>query len=307
VRPIAEGLGGFVDQITSFGLTSSREAAVVIRVPQARFFDALERLEMLGTVIKRSVGSEEVSAEIIDLNARLRSVQRQEESFLALLERAESIADVLTVERELSRVRTQIEQLQGQLLALERSVALSTITARFSLPAQSYPEPSTAVLTVAVSNVPASVAFVQLLAAERNGIVSNTLFTSDRDQQEADLKILLFEEDFNNGLAAIEGRGDVINKTLREKAPELNSLVRPTPANSITIRFVEKGDGWVAVTSDLIKVLGYLLGFVIAIGASIAIVRALAGTKIGKAAIRAVMGGRVNCQVAPGHACSSSY
>ncbi len=134
VRNIAESLGGFVDQLSSSGGGESQQATITIRVPQVQFLNAIESIEALGQVVSSSVSSEDVSEQFIDLEARLKSSLRQEQSLLSLLERAETLNDLLTLERELSRVRSDIERIQGQLSFLERRVELATITVSLTTP-----------------------------------------------------------------------------------------------------------------------------------------------------------------------------
>ena len=110
-----------------------------MRVPGDRFLDALDGIERLGKAVGQTLGQRDVTGEAIDLEARLRSERSAEQSLLKLLDRAVSVSDVLTVERELKRVRADIERLQGQLEFIQRSVALATITVSFVLPPGSVP------------------------------------------------------------------------------------------------------------------------------------------------------------------------
>ena len=99
VRAIAESLGGFVETLSSSGTGDAQQARVSLRVPAEQFFRALERIEALGEVHSRNVGSEDVTEQHIDLQARLKNAQREEESLLRVLERAEMVSDVLAIER----------------------------------------------------------------------------------------------------------------------------------------------------------------------------------------------------------------
>ena len=72
VRVIAESLGGFVEQMSTSGDTKRQHASITIRVPQDQFFTALDRLSELGEVRSQSVGSEDVTEQFIDLEARLK-------------------------------------------------------------------------------------------------------------------------------------------------------------------------------------------------------------------------------------------
>ena len=112
----------------------------MIRIPQTEFFNAFDRIKLLGEVVSENAGSEDVTDRFIDLEARLKSAQREEESLLALLGRAGKVGDILTIERELARVRTELERLQGQINFLERRVDLATITVSLFTPQARFSE-----------------------------------------------------------------------------------------------------------------------------------------------------------------------
>ena len=87
VQTTAESLGGFVGQLSSSGGPERQQSTMTIRVPQAEFFTALEHIKSLGKVRSENVGSEDVTERFIDLEARLRSALREEESLLSCLTR----------------------------------------------------------------------------------------------------------------------------------------------------------------------------------------------------------------------------
>jgi len=153
IRAIAESLGGFVEELSASGGAEPASGNATIRVPGATFFEAVERIEALGEVLSEVVGTEDVSEQIIDLAARLRSEQTKETSFLALLNRAESVSDVLSIERELGRVRAEIERLEGQLGFIERRVALATINVSLNAPALAVIVPPSASMHIDVDDV----------------------------------------------------------------------------------------------------------------------------------------------------------
>ena len=79
VRLVAESLGGFVEHLSSSGGPGHQRANMTIRVPQDQFSAALDRIEALGIVLGRNLGSEDVSEQFIDLEARLKSAIREEQ------------------------------------------------------------------------------------------------------------------------------------------------------------------------------------------------------------------------------------
>ena len=167
LRGLVQSLGGFVEHISTSGGPNPEYGSAVVRVPSERFPDAIDGIERLGKSLGQTLGQRDVTGEAIDLEARLRSERSTEESLLKLLDRAVSVSDVLTVERELSRVRANIERLQGQLDYLQRSVALATITVSFVLPPGSVPVAPSATLQLEVEDVERSAGRVQQLGGQR--------------------------------------------------------------------------------------------------------------------------------------------
>jgi hypothetical protein len=128
VRSLADALGGYVGGSQAGTLEES--ATLTLRVPAPRFEELLGRLHELESVkvVGESTTEQDVTREIVDLDARIRNLEASEASYRALLERAERIEDVLSVQSRLDEVRGQIEQLRGQLQTVEGQADLSTLT-----------------------------------------------------------------------------------------------------------------------------------------------------------------------------------
>ena len=128
VRSLADALGGYVGGSQAGTLEES--ATLTLRVPAARFEELLGRLHELESVkvVGESTTEQDVTREIVDLDARIRNLEASEASYRALLERAERIEDILSVQTRLDEVRGQIEQLRGQLQTVEGQADLSTLT-----------------------------------------------------------------------------------------------------------------------------------------------------------------------------------
>ncbi|MEW5861147.1 MAG: DUF4349 domain-containing protein [Cyanobacteriota bacterium] len=103
-------------------------ASMQIRVPQEQLETSLDFLAKLGTVQRRTLTAEDVTDQLVDNEARLRNLRKQESTLLKIMERSGSVGDVLKVANELSNVRQNIEQLDAQLKNLRSRVAYSTIT-----------------------------------------------------------------------------------------------------------------------------------------------------------------------------------
>lgn len=242
VRSIAEGLGGFVEQLSSSGNADRQQASITIRVPQDQFFAALERIEALGEVQSQSLGSEDVSERFIDLEARLKSSLREELSLLKLLERANQVSEILTVERELARVRTEIERLQGQLNFLERRVDLATINISLFPPGDVVPEPPSASLSIETSGISGRVEEVKSLAASLGGEVDRVFISIREGRERANISLRVFPEDFAQTVEFLESLGDIRSKELQEGvSPADEEAKRPKKPNArIELSLVEK-------------------------------------------------------------------
>lgn len=126
---LAASLGGFVVSSTQRDDGASTSATVTIRVPASRMDEALAQIKAFAVKVRsEQVTGKDVTEEFVDTDARLRNLRATETRYLELLQQARSVNDVLAVEKELTNVRGQIEQLQGRLQFLQRSVDLATIT-----------------------------------------------------------------------------------------------------------------------------------------------------------------------------------
>ena len=108
--------------------TGAEDGSITIRVPQAVFYDAVAEVETLGKVQSRNINGDDVSEKYVDLQAQLTNVKKQEARLQEILGLAKTVAEVLTVEQELARVRGTVESLTGQINYLNSRVELATIT-----------------------------------------------------------------------------------------------------------------------------------------------------------------------------------
>ncbi|MBI2826259.1 MAG: DUF4349 domain-containing protein [Planctomycetia bacterium] len=107
---------------------TSRHGRWKVRVPVARFDAFVDAAKGLGELRSASTESKDVSEEYFDVDARIRNKTKEEERLLQLLEdRPGKLGDVITLERELSRVREEIERMQGRLRVLTDLTSLTTV------------------------------------------------------------------------------------------------------------------------------------------------------------------------------------
>jgi len=135
VRGIAAGAGGYVAGSSQTTTEHVRSATIEVKVPAQRFDRLFEGLRAVGKVEVASVTAEDVGEEYTDVAARMANARRLEERLLGLLAvRTGRLQDVLEVERELARVREEIERFAGRLQYLRQHAAVSTITVELHEP-----------------------------------------------------------------------------------------------------------------------------------------------------------------------------
>jgi hypothetical protein len=131
VRDLALGRGGFVFASSSYVEDERQYAQITIQVPADQFDQAMNELRSapyVEEVEKEESTSQDVSAEFVDNESRLKALRETEARFLDLLGQAETVDDILRLEYELSNVRSQIETIQGRQNYLEQVTSFSTIS-----------------------------------------------------------------------------------------------------------------------------------------------------------------------------------
>ena len=123
---------GYVVSSNVYKRGLSPYGTLIIKIPAKSFDEGLNEVKSLGEVVSDSVNGQDVTEEYVDLDAQLRNLQATEKQFLTILAKAEKITDILAVQRELTQVRGQIEQLQGRMKYLRQSADMSTITVDLS-------------------------------------------------------------------------------------------------------------------------------------------------------------------------------
>ena len=129
---IAEAAGGFIADSSYEESGGVPRGTFVVRVPANRFGEVIRQVEQLGAVQRRQISGQDVTEEFIDLDARVRNLERQEARLLTFMDRATKIPDLMAVQQEVSRVRGEIERLKGRMRFTSNRVDLATIQAEVS-------------------------------------------------------------------------------------------------------------------------------------------------------------------------------
>ncbi len=132
-----EGTGGFIESSSSSGYTyydeddmpqiSDRRAYYTVRIPSDTFKAFLDDASQFGNVTDSSTSVDNITMNYYDTEARLKSYEAQYDRLLELLEIAESLEDILTIENQLSYVRYEMERLTTTLKGYDLDVDYSTI------------------------------------------------------------------------------------------------------------------------------------------------------------------------------------
>jgi PKD repeat protein len=129
IANLAAGVEGYVVSSQNWRSGDRFYGSITIRVPVARFEQVMSQLAGLAVeVTNQSTSSQDVTAEYVDLAAKLKNLEATETQLLSIMQQATKIEDVLAVQRELTTVRSQIEQIKGHMQYLERTSAESLVS-----------------------------------------------------------------------------------------------------------------------------------------------------------------------------------
>ena len=130
LRALAASVGGYVGNTSmQTGSDQLRSATVEIKVPAARWGQLVAGLKPIGTLESENENAEDVGEEFVDVQARVANAKRLEARLIDLLaNRTGKLTDALQVERELARVREEIERYEGRMRYLRTRAAISTMT-----------------------------------------------------------------------------------------------------------------------------------------------------------------------------------
>ncbi|MBN1544365.1 DUF4349 domain-containing protein [Candidatus Woesearchaeota archaeon] len=136
VEAYARKYGGYVSNSDARADDNSRRSGTVtIRVPEIHFDAVLAELSLLGDIQSKNTDGSDVTEQYIDLQARINNSKAHEARLVKMYQNASNVNEMMNVERELSRVRGDIERMQGQLRYMDNRVEMSTITVTLYEPA----------------------------------------------------------------------------------------------------------------------------------------------------------------------------
>ena len=120
--------GALGAQVSRLDAREQERAEYYVRVDPDRLDALLDSAAILGDVASRGVSAQDVTEQVVDVEARLGVMRASRDRLTQLMERGTTVTDVIAVERELARVQSEIESLEARLAALKGSVARSDLT-----------------------------------------------------------------------------------------------------------------------------------------------------------------------------------
>lgn len=125
--------GGYIESMDSYNGSSyssyrnTRHASLTLRIPKGQLDSFLAMVSEVGNIVRRSDNVEDVTLSYVDMESRRNALRTEQERLLALLEKAESVEDIITIEDRLSSVRYQLESMESRLRTIDNQVDYSTV------------------------------------------------------------------------------------------------------------------------------------------------------------------------------------
>lgn len=128
LQALAVELGGYLSELNESG--DGVEGTVIrqtLRIPALRLEEAMTRIEALGDTLHRNLSTQDVTLQFVDMSSRLRNLEKTEGRLLAHLEQSGDMQAILNVEKEIDRVRGEIETAQGRLNDLSNQIGFASV------------------------------------------------------------------------------------------------------------------------------------------------------------------------------------
>ena len=127
-----EDLGGYIESLGAYNGSYysghiNRSANITARIPAEKLDGFVKQIGEEANVVDRNESVEDVTLQYVDLDSHARMLEEEQERLLELLENAETIEDIITIESRLSEVKYQLESMKSQLRTFDNKVTYSTV------------------------------------------------------------------------------------------------------------------------------------------------------------------------------------
>lgn len=132
IKQVILSSNGYVDNISVDKSEKFEYGYITVRVPQDQFSNVVQSIENLGELKNKNISNNDITDQLFDLKIRIENAKATEARFLQILDKAVNISDILQIEKELNRIRTDIEILDGHINNLNNRIAYSSLTINVS-------------------------------------------------------------------------------------------------------------------------------------------------------------------------------
>ncbi len=127
ITDLTARMGGYLVNSRQYRYEDKISASLSVKVPADKLTSMVETISGYGELTDKTISTEDVTEEYYDAEARLKVLEAKEARLLALLEKANTITDIVSVEKELGAVRSDIEVIKGRLKYLNNATSYSTV------------------------------------------------------------------------------------------------------------------------------------------------------------------------------------
>lgn len=132
LQQLISAYNGYISNETIESYRTNPTEVLTIRIPGNRFDTLIANIgRQIGTFDSKRININDVTAEFVDVEARLKNKRQLEEKYRELLKKADNMEDILKIEGEISTIREDIESTEGRLRYLESQVGYSTLTVTY--------------------------------------------------------------------------------------------------------------------------------------------------------------------------------
>jgi hypothetical protein len=132
ITNVTTKLNGYVANENIYTYTNKQEYRLVIRIPADKFEELLAKISDNATKIdSKNVDVLDVTEEYIDIESRIKTKKELESRYKEILKQANKVEEILSIEKEIGQLRTEIEATEGRMRYLKDRIGFSTLTVNF--------------------------------------------------------------------------------------------------------------------------------------------------------------------------------
>lgn len=129
MKALVKSKSGFVQSIYD---NDEKTISMTAKIPQGQLESFVEEASKKGKLISKNISSQDVTGELIDIEAKVKNLKVLRARFRELLARANNIDEVLKIEKELVRIQSEIDSIEGRVKSLKQHALLSDVSIMIS-------------------------------------------------------------------------------------------------------------------------------------------------------------------------------